>query len=100
VIAAMAAKRPLYIVAFNSFAPGADVNMPLRFADLTPVPSGHLRGSGPLTPGFVRSMVIFLRAQPAPFRPLRVAPVRLADGQRVLRIEFAAPSPLGMFGSH
>jgi hypothetical protein len=99
-VAAMAAKRPLYIVAFNSFAPGADANMPLRFADLTPVSSGRPGGSGALTPGFVRSMVTFLQVQQAPFRPLRVAPVRLADGQSVLRIEFAAPSPLGLFGSH
>jgi hypothetical protein len=46
----------------------------------------------------VRSMTAFLRGH-APFRPLRVETVRLAGGHRVLRIEFAAPSPIGLFGS-
>jgi hypothetical protein len=97
-VAAMAAKRPVYIVAFNSFAPGADADMPLRFADLVQASSGYLARSRSVTPAFVRSMVAFLRG-PAPFRPLRVGTVRLAGGHTVLRIEFAAPSPLGLFGS-
>jgi hypothetical protein len=97
-VAAMAAKRPVYIVAFNGFAPGADADMPLRFADLVQASAGHLAGSRSVTPAFARSMVAFLRG-PAPFRPLRVETVRLAGGHTVLRIEFAAPSPLGLFGS-
>jgi hypothetical protein len=97
-VAAMAAERPIYIVAFNSFAPGADANMPLRFADLTQASSGYLVGSRPVTPAFVRSMAGFLREQPAPYRPLRVKTVRLAGGHTVLRVGFAAPSPLGLLG--
>jgi hypothetical protein len=97
-VAAMAAKRPIYIVAFNGFAPGADANMPLRFADLTPASPGQLVGSRPVTPEFARSMVAFLRTQPTPYRPLRVETVDLAGGHTVLRIEFAAPSPLGLLG--
>jgi hypothetical protein len=98
-VAAMAAKHPIYIVAFNSFAPGADANMPLRFADLTQASPGYLVGSRPVTLAFVRSIVGFLRAQPAPYRPLQMKTVRLAGGHTVLRIGFAAPSPLGLFGS-
>jgi hypothetical protein len=97
-VAAMAAKRPIYIVAFNGFAPGADANMPLRFADVVQASPGYLAGSRSVTPAFVRSMVAFLRGA-APFRPMRVETVRLAGGHTVLRIEFAAPSPIGLFGS-
>ena len=97
-VAAMAAKRPVYIVAFNGFAPGADANMPLRFADLVQASPGYLARSRSVTRAFVRSMVAFLRGG-APFRPLRVETVRLAGGHTVLRIEFAAPSPFGLFAS-
>jgi hypothetical protein len=97
-VAATAAERPIYIVAFNGFAPGADANMPLRFADLVQASPGHLAGSRSVTPAFVRSMVVFLRGH-APFQPLRVETVRLAGDHTVLRIEFAAPSPIGLFGS-
>jgi hypothetical protein len=97
-VAAMAAKRPVYIVAFNGFAPGAEANMPLRFGDLVQASSGYRAGSRSVTPAFVRSMAAFLHG-PAPFRPLRVETVRLAGGHTVLRIEFAAPSPFGLFGS-
>jgi hypothetical protein len=96
-VAAMAAKRPVYIVAFSGFAPGGDANMPLRFADLVQASPGYRAGSRSVAPVFVRSMVAFLRG-PAPFRPLRVETVRLAGGRAVLRIEFAAPSPFGLFG--
>ena len=41
-------------------------------------------------------MVALLNAQLAPFRPARVAEVRLADGRLVVRVEFTAPSPLGL----
>jgi hypothetical protein len=98
-VAAMAVKRPIFIVAFNSFAPGADANMPLRFADLTQASPELLVDNRPVTPTFVRSMVGFLRVQPAPYRPLLLKTVRLAGGRSVLRIGFAAPSPLGLFGS-
>ena len=97
-VAAMATKHPIYIVAFNGFAPGADANMPLRFADVVQASPGYLSGSRSVTPGFVRSMAALLRGH-VPFRPLRVETVRLAGGHHVLRIEFAAPSPIGLLGS-
>jgi hypothetical protein len=98
-VAAIAARHPIYIVAFNGFAPGAEADMPLRFADLTQASPGQLAGNPSVIPAFVRSMVAFLRAQPASFRPLLVKIMRPARGRTVLRIGFAAPSPLGLFGS-
>ena len=44
-------------------------------------------------------MVSFLHAQHGLFRPARVQTVRLA-GLTVLRIEFTAPTPLGLLGPH
>jgi hypothetical protein len=45
-------------------------------------------------------MVSFLHAQHGPFRPAWVQTVHLAGGLAVLRIEFTAPSPLGLLGPH
>jgi hypothetical protein len=45
-------------------------------------------------------MLAFLRAQIRPYQAARAWTVRLASGAYVLRIEFAAPSPLGLLGLH
>jgi hypothetical protein len=97
-LAAMAAKRPIYVVAFNGFAPGADADLPLRFADLVPASPRYVADSRLATSAFVRTMIAFLRSPSAPYPPLRVEKARLPGGQTVLRIEFAAPSPLGLLG--
>ena len=92
-IAGMAARHPVYIAAFGDSAPGASPGIPLRSADLTG--TGGAAGAGS-TAG-VQSMLARLRAQGGPPYPYgRVKIVRLTDGQIVLRIEFAAPSPLGL----
>jgi hypothetical protein len=91
-IAAMAAQHPVQIVAFSSFAPGASPSSPLRFADI-----GGAAAPGGLA--YARSVRALLGAQPVPYRPLRIETVRAATGQSVLRIEFAAPSPLGLLGA-
>ena len=41
----------------------------------------------------------FLLAQRAPYLPAEMNTVRLATGQAVLRVEFTAPSPLGLLGT-
>jgi hypothetical protein len=97
-IAVMASIHPIYLVAFHSFAPGAAPGIPLRVADVADA------GTAPLnyrsaTGQFARSMIGFLDAQRAPFRPARTQAVHLAGGHVVLRIEFAAPSPLGLLGA-
>jgi hypothetical protein len=41
-------------------------------------------------------VVALLRAQQQPYLANSVTLARLANGQEVVRIEFAAPSPLGL----
>jgi hypothetical protein len=72
----------LNIAAFGDLGPGATAGVPLRSATLT--------GS----PASLRSIAAFLDGQ-APYRPAQLQMTRFA-GKRALRIEFAAPSPLGV----
>jgi hypothetical protein len=99
-LAEMAATHPMFIVDFGSPAPGASPDMPLCQADLAE--DAHVRhhAGHVVNAGYVRSMVSFLHAQHGPFRPARVQTMRLADGVAVLRVEFSAPSPLGLLGPH
>jgi hypothetical protein len=92
IIAFMAAGQPLDIVDFGSIAPGASPSVPLRFADLAVTnPAAH-----PASPAYQRTLIALARSEVPPYVPLSVGAVRLSDGQIVLRIEFAAPSSLGL----
>jgi hypothetical protein len=93
-IAHLASVRRMYIINFGSVAPGADPDLPLRFADLSVTGRAH-RHFG-WSARYVRSMISFLHAQRSPFRPTHVGTVYLAGGVQALRIEFPAPSPLGL----
>jgi hypothetical protein len=97
-IAQMAATHPMFIVDFGAPAPGAALGMPLRQADLAEDAHARRRAGHVVSAGYVRSMVSFLHAQHGAFRPARVQTVHLADGATVLRIQFTAPSPLGLLG--
>jgi hypothetical protein len=46
----------------------------------------------PLT---VQGMLALVNQQLPPFRPARAGRIRLRDGETVIRIEYAAPSPVG-----
>jgi hypothetical protein len=96
-LSALGALASLYrvdVAGFGAPAAGADPGVPLRSADISPVPAGRGRDTATLN-----SVKRFLLAQQAPFRPADVTTVRLASGQTVLHIEFAAPSPLGLLGA-
>jgi hypothetical protein len=95
-IAQMAAAHPMFIVDFGSPAPGAAADMPLRQADLAENAHAHHHAGRTISAGYVRAMLSFLHAQHGAFRPTRVQAMRLPDGAAVLRIEFTAPSPLGL----
>jgi hypothetical protein len=97
-VAEMASVRPMYIINFGSVAPGADPDLPLRFADLSE--TGRADRHFGRSARYVRSMVSFLHGQHILFRPAHVATVFLVGGTRALRIEFPAPSPLGLLGPH
>lgn len=97
-IAQMAAAHPMFVVDFGSPAPGADPGMPLRQADLAEDAHARHHAGQVATAGYVRSMLSYLHTQHGQFRPARVQSVRLPDGAAVLRIQFTAPSPLGLLG--
>jgi hypothetical protein len=91
-IAFLAVQQPLRIVAFGGVAAGASPGVPLRCADLAATDAAaHLSGAA-----YVRSLIALVGAQRPPYAPLSVRTVRLPGGQIVLRIEFAAPSPLSL----
>ncbi len=93
VITGLAAQQPVDIVGFGNIGPGASAGIPLRFAELAEtVPAAHLASSK-----YVQSVLALLRAQPPAYRPAHTETVVLARGLTVLRIEFAAPTPLGLF---
>ncbi len=92
-IATLAAKLPIDIVQFGNTGPGADADMPLRYADLVQNDqAAHLAA-----PAYLRSMRADLGLVQAEYRPASIATVVLG-GQTVLRIECTAPSPLGLLG--
>jgi hypothetical protein len=94
-LAFIAGQEPLDIVDFGSIAPGAGPGVPLRFADLAETdPAARTKAAA-----YSRALVALVHAQQPPYVPLSVGPVRLATGQTVLRIEFAAPSLLGLLSS-
>jgi hypothetical protein len=92
-IAGFAALHPVDIVAFGDQAPGAGpAASPLRSVELAAAPGvPGIAGSA-----FVRSLLSFLRVQRAPYAPASEQAVRLAGGQTAVRIEFSAPSRLGL----
>ena len=93
-IGALASLYHVDVAGFGAPAAGADPGVPLRWADISPVPAGRGRDAATLN-----SVKRFLLAQQDPFRPADVTPVRLASGQAVLHVEYTAPSPLGLLGA-
>jgi hypothetical protein len=99
-IATIAAAHPIDIVAFGSFAPGASRGMPLRFAEVTQPDRARRAASRTASPAFLRSMLGFLHGLPAHLGTLQTQTVRLPGGPTVIRIQFSAPSPLGLLSPH
>jgi hypothetical protein len=87
-IATLAGQGPVSILAFGDSGHGASPGVPLRLAELATPPGAKS--------GYLQSVVASLRVQQEPYLANSVAQVRLANGQKVVRIEFAAPSPLGL----
>jgi len=98
-LTALSRHLPVTVVGFGNAGPGVSAGVPLRYADLTPLTPLTL--ASPLTPeaGYARSVRSALSGLDTSIRPVRTVPVVLPDGQAVLRVEFTAPSPLGVSGS-
>jgi len=87
-IATLSHQSPVSIVAFGDSGPGASPGAPLREAELI--------APADAKSGYLHSMISLLQAQQQPYLANSVTLVRLVDGQQAVRIEFAAPSPLGL----
>jgi len=91
-VAHLASKQAIDIVEFGNLAPGGDPTIPLRYADLAESDqAAHLGRSD-----YLRALRAGLAS--SEYRPTTIVSVSLPSGQSVLRIEFAAPSVLGLVG--
>jgi hypothetical protein len=88
VMTSLAAAHPVDILAFGDSGPGASAGVPLRSAELS-------ESDGAAA---VQNWLGVLRIQKSPYLPAVVQTTRL-NGKPVLLIEFAAPTPLGLFAS-
>jgi hypothetical protein len=92
-VASLATNEPIDIVQFGNIGPGAGPGIPLRFADLASNDqAAHLTSAA-----YLRSLRASLNSATAQFRPARIVQVVRPGGRAVLRVEFTAPSPLGLF---
>jgi hypothetical protein len=89
-LTALSRHLPVSVVGFGNVGPGVSAGVPLRYADLSPAS----QAGGQTQAGYARSVRSALSGLDTSFRPVRTVPVVLPDGQAVLRVEFAAPSPL------
>jgi hypothetical protein len=92
-IAGMASQRPVSIVAFGDSAPGATPGVALlRSAEL----AGTGRAADRSPAAQVRWISRFLHGQRGDYLPASVQTVPLPAGGTGLRMQFAAPCPLGL----
>jgi hypothetical protein len=90
-LAMLASQHPWRVVGFAGASPGVP---------LTEAPFRQVTITGPDAADLAASLAM-VRAQRAPYQPARAVVVRppggqAAQGQMALRIDFAAPSPLGL----
>jgi hypothetical protein len=85
-LAMLASQHPWRVVAFGDASPG----VPLTDAPFRQVIIAGGDGKA------VATALAVVRAQLAPYAPSQVTSVRLPGGQPGLRIDFAAPGPLGL----
>ena len=86
-LAQLASQWPLSIVAFGDRAPGASPGVPLRSADLAVTGNAAARA---------RQMATYAHQLQDFYAGARIRAVRLANGEDVVQVGFAAPSPLGL----
>ena len=108
-LAALATSQPVYVVAFGDSAHGASAGLPLRSVIVTAGGGAAGRDGGAAGrgggaagtggAGYQRGILAFLRAQRPPYLAAGARVTSLTSGQPAVRIEFAAPSPLGLLGT-
>jgi len=89
-LAVLASEHSWRVIAFGDASPGVpSTEAPYRQVTIT---AADGRGGAA---GLAAALAV-LRGQHAPYQPAQVTTVQLAGGQAGLRIDFAAPSPLGL----
>jgi hypothetical protein len=91
VLARLAARYPIDIVAFTDSGPHASAGVPLRAAELAQSKSDPI-----VSASFAQSVRNFLGAQGAPYRPSSLRLAALSKRQTVLVVQFPTPSVLGL----
>ena len=92
-LAALAAGHPIQILAFGGPGPDASPGVPQCSADL----SGAGKAAGMTDSSYLRWLTTFIGSQLAPFSG-RIAVVQQGN-QRVVRVVFGQPSPLGLLAN-
>lgn len=91
-LAVLASQHSWRVITFGDASPGVPTaEAPYRQVVMTGTGTGGQGGAASLAPALA-----LVRAQHAPYQPAQVTTVRLAGGQAALRIDFAAPGPLGL----
>jgi hypothetical protein len=94
VLTALASVHPIEILGFGTNFAGASPRIPLRVAYL----ARYDAASRMKWTDYPRFLLRTLAAQPTTFRPQSAGLIRGAVNNLVFRIEFSAPSPLGIVG--
>jgi hypothetical protein len=93
------APSPVDILAFGTVYAGQSPQTPLRTVDLSETPPG-VRSNRSAYVRYIRHVLEQVAASysnSAEFTASSAGPIRNASGKTVFRIEFGAPSPLGLF---
>jgi hypothetical protein len=91
----LAHSHPVDIISFGTSQPGASPGVPLRSAEIAGAP-----GPGSTPAASVQTLRSFLGAQQPPYRPSVIVVAKTASRRTVLRVEYPAPSLLGLLGTH
>lgn len=91
----LAHSHPVDIISFGTSQAGASPGVPLRSAEIAGAP-----GPGSTPAASVQTLRSFINAQQPPYRPSGIDAVKTASRRTVLRVEYPAPSLLGLLGPH
>jgi hypothetical protein len=90
-LAALAAQRPIRVLAFYDLPPGAGPGIPLSGVRL----AGSDSQAGLTSTAYQRWLVSFLRSQTAPYRAAAITSAA-TKGHPIVSVRFTRPSPLGL----
>jgi hypothetical protein len=91
----LAHSHPVDILSFGTRQAGASPGVPLRSAEIAGAP-----GPGSTPAASVQTLRNSISTQQPPYRPSAIVAVKTASRRTVLRIEYPAPSLLGLLGTH